>query len=96
MHSHTTAKLGGMTKELEELRAAATEVVSLRTSLAEAERSNKELDELYRKEQVLRKRYWNMMEDMKGKIRVYCRCRPMSESEIKRYVQQGCPLPQPC
>jgi Microtubule binding len=25
--------------------------------------------------QVLRKRYWNMMEDMKGKIRVFARCR---------------------
>ncbi len=34
--------------------------------------------------QVLRKKYYNMVEDMKGKIRVYCRVRPMSKSEIKR------------
>ena len=29
--------------------------------------------------QVLRKKYWNMMEDMKGKIRVYARCRPFAQ-----------------
>lgn len=26
----------------------------------------------------LRKKYWNMIEDMKGKIRVFARCRPMA------------------
>ena len=34
--------------------------------------------------QVLRKKYYNMVEDMKGKIRVYCRARPMSKSELDR------------
>jgi len=34
--------------------------------------------------QVLRKKYYNMVEDMKGKIRVYCRVRPMSSSELER------------
>lgn len=29
--------------------------------------------------QVLRKKYWNMMEDMKGKIRVFARCRPFAQ-----------------
>lgn len=37
------------------------------------------LDTQYREEQQLRKKYWNMMEDMKGKIRVYARCRPMAK-----------------
>jgi hypothetical protein len=41
-----------------------------------------ELDKLYRDEQVLRKKYWNMLEDMKGKIRVFARCRPMSDKEL--------------
>lgn len=36
-----------------------------------------ELEKLYKDEQVSRKRYFNMMEDMKGKIRVFCRVRPM-------------------
>ncbi|XP_052196753.1 kinesin-like protein KIN-14E [Diospyros lotus] len=41
-----------------------------------------ELEALYREEQVLRKRYFNTIEDMKGKIRVFCRLRPLSEKEI--------------
>lgn len=41
-----------------------------------------EMQALYKEEQVMRKRYFNMMEDMKGKIRVYCRLRPLSEKEI--------------
>jgi len=31
---------------------------------------------------MLRKKYYNMIEDMKGKIRVYCRVRPLSKSEL--------------
>jgi hypothetical protein len=38
--------------------------------------------------QALRKKYWNMMEDMKGKIRVYARCRPMARYEIERGCTQ--------
>lgn len=34
--------------------------------------------------QVLRKKYYNMVEDMKGKIRVYCRARPLSSTETGR------------
>jgi hypothetical protein len=34
--------------------------------------------------QVLRKKYYNMVEDMKGKIRVYCRARPLSGTETSR------------
>ncbi|KAL3845048.1 hypothetical protein ACJIZ3_002451 [Penstemon smallii] len=41
-----------------------------------------EMEALYKEELVLRKRYFNMIEDMKGKIRVYCRLRPLSEKEI--------------
>ncbi|KAK7406972.1 hypothetical protein VNO78_08609 [Psophocarpus tetragonolobus] len=41
-----------------------------------------EMELLYKEEQVLRKRYFNTIEDMKGKIRVYCRLRPLCEKEI--------------
>ncbi|KAL8038155.1 hypothetical protein ABFX02_11G085900 [Erythranthe guttata] len=41
-----------------------------------------ETEALYKEEQVMRKRYFNIIEDMKGKIRVYCRLRPLSEKEI--------------
>ena len=43
-----------------------------------------ELEKLYREEQLLRKRLHNAMEDMKGKIRVYCRVRPMLGFERER------------
>lgn len=44
----------------------------------------KVLGDNYNSERVLRKKYYNMVEDMKGKIRVYCRARPLSKSEIAR------------
>ncbi|XP_059440538.1 kinesin-like protein KIN-14E [Corylus avellana] len=40
-----------------------------------------ELEVLYKEEQVLRKRYFNTIEDMKGKVRVFCRLRPLNEKE---------------
>ncbi|XP_065179475.1 uncharacterized protein LOC135809954 [Sycon ciliatum] len=40
--------------------------------------------ENYNNERVLRKKYYNIIEDMKGKIRVYCRARPLSKSEKDR------------
>ena len=45
---------------------------------------NKTLTENYNSERILRKKYYNMVEDMKGKIRVYCRSRPLSRSELER------------
>eukprot|EP00983_Pelagomonas_calceolata_P012384 396843-Pelagomonas_calceolata.AAC.2 len=51
-----------------------------------------ELEKLYREEQVSRKRAFNMMEDLKGKIRVYCRVRPILNFEKGGYegVGYGC------
>ena len=40
-----------------------------------------ELDSLYRDEALARKKIHNAMEDMKGKIRVYCRVRPILQLE---------------
>ncbi|XP_071735356.1 kinesin-like protein KIN-14E isoform X1 [Rutidosis leptorrhynchoides] len=41
-----------------------------------------EYQALYKEELVLRKRYFNIIEDMKGKIRVYCRLRPLTPKEL--------------
>lgn len=41
-----------------------------------------EYQTLYKEELVLRKRYFNIIEDMKGKIRVYCRLRPLTPKEM--------------
>ena len=45
---------------------------------------NKIFAENFHSERILRKKYYNMVEDMKGKIRVYCRSRPLSRSELDR------------
>ena len=36
----------------------------------------------YKEEQVKRKKLLNELEDMKGKVRVYCRIRPFSKTEL--------------
>lgn len=77
-------KVGELERELEVLRAAAEEAKRLRVELDAANARMAELDKLYKDEQILRKRYYNIIEDMKGKIRVYCRARPMSTSELER------------
>ncbi|PNW82236.1 hypothetical protein CHLRE_06g278125v5 [Chlamydomonas reinhardtii] len=77
--------------ELEGTRADAAELEELRELKSDIERKEKqqaaiidqqakrleELEKLYKEEQITRKRYFNQMEDMKGKIRVFCRVRPM-------------------
>ena len=56
----------------------AQEALQLEATIKQNEEKIATLDNQYREEQQLRKKYWNMMEDMKGKIRVYARCRPMA------------------
>ena len=43
-----------------------------------------QLEKKYLKEQTLRRKYYNELEDLKGKIRVFCRVRPFSGSERAR------------
>lgn len=43
-----------------------------------------ELDRVYREEVVARKRAHNALQDAKGKIRVYCRVRPMLDFEAAK------------
>lgn len=45
---------------------------------------------------TLRKKYYNIIEDMKGKIRVYCRCRPMAAYEIERKCSPVVQFPDEC
>ncbi|KAK6127578.1 hypothetical protein DH2020_038696 [Rehmannia glutinosa] len=83
-------------KELSALQNNLRELEELREMKEDIDRKNEqtaailkmqgaqlaEMEALYKEEQVKRKRYFNMIEDMKGKIRVYCRLRPLSEKEI--------------
>ncbi|XP_078443913.1 kinesin-like calmodulin-binding protein (ZWICHEL) [Wolffia australiana] len=73
-------------KELEELRELKEDIDRKNEQTAAILKRQAEqitaLDTLYKEEQVLRKRYFNTIEDMKGKVRVYCRIRPPSEKEM--------------
>ncbi|KAB5534879.1 hypothetical protein DKX38_017965 [Salix brachista] len=73
-------------KELEELREMKEDIDRKNEQTAAILKMQAsqlaELEALYKEEQVLRKRYFNTIEDMKGKIRVFCRLRPLSEKEI--------------
>ncbi|XP_028399082.1 kinectin-like [Dendronephthya gigantea] len=74
-------KLGVAAKEGLE---AQEKVQGLTTEVKKLQEENKTLTENYNSERILRKKYYNMVEDMKGKIRVYCRSRPLSGSELER------------
>lgn len=75
-------------EELEELREMKEDIERKEKQQAmiienQAKRLD-ELEKLYKEEQLMRKKYFNMMEDMKGKIRVYCRVRPLLQFELDR------------
>lgn len=64
--------------------AAQEKVDDLTKEVKALREENKNLSDNYNSERILRKKYYNMIEDMKGKIRVYCRARPLSRSELER------------
>lgn len=89
------SKLAVKDADLCTLQSSLTELEELREMKADIDRKNEqtaailkmqaaqlaELEVLYKEEQSSRKRYFNIIEDMKGKIRVYCRLRPLSDKE---------------
>ncbi|XP_050695203.1 uncharacterized protein LOC126985012 isoform X1 [Eriocheir sinensis] len=68
-------------RELEDL---ALEKAALEDQYKRLLEENRVLAEDFNRERVLRKKYYNQVEEMKGKIRVFCRLRPVSESEARR------------
>lgn len=69
---------------------AAARVKVLESEAKRMMEENKVLTENYNSERVLRKKYYNMVEDMKGKIRVYCRARPLSKTELQKVSMEYC------
>ncbi|XP_069181334.1 uncharacterized protein [Procambarus clarkii] len=67
-----------LVQECEELT---TRQVVLEERFAKLADENRVLAEDFNRERVLRKKYYNQVEEMKGKIRVFCRVRPVSEAE---------------
>ncbi|XP_033749240.1 myosin-9-like [Pecten maximus] len=88
---NTANELKKVKVELDTLGMAAKEGVEAATKVKNLEKENKKLGEEnktltenYNSERVLRRKYFNIVEDMKGKIRVYCRARPLSGTEKER------------
>jgi Microtubule binding len=77
-------QVGGM----EGLKRRAAECGSLSTQLLQASKDNKLLSDQFKKESGLRRSYKNELEDLKGAIRVYARCRPMVSYERERGCKQ--------
>eukprot|EP00736_Rhodelphis_marinus_P002018 Rmarinus@m.10383 len=80
----------GTSKEIKELKEQAEQAQALQVELDAAKQEIKKgrkeyvaLEESYKEQVVLRKKLHNTIEDMKGKIRVYCRTRPMAQYEIE-------------
>ncbi|KAK9917170.1 hypothetical protein WJX75_001536 [Coccomyxa subellipsoidea] len=95
---NTQALLSEKEAALAEVEQASTELEELREMKEDVERRERaqatvienqakrldELETLYKEESIMRKKFFNMMEDMKGKIRVYARVRPMLSFEKER------------
>lgn len=71
--------------ELEQERANSSQIIKQqREHIADMEKK-------YKEETVLRKKYWNMIQEMKGKVRVYARVRPAiksGENEVLSYPDE--------
>lgn len=78
-----------MQKKAEKFSEQAAEAVTLKDKLVLVKQQLKEctaeFDQVstkYKEEQTKRKRLLNELEDLKGKVRVYCRIRPFSKREL--------------
>jgi len=60
------------------------EVDKLKTQLGQLKTDYTEMENKYKDSMTQRKKLHNIIEDIKGKIRVYCRVRPISQEEIKK------------
>ncbi|XP_051749425.1 uncharacterized protein si:dkey-96l17.6 [Ctenopharyngodon idella] len=71
----------------ETAKSVGQQLLLLQAELKQIKDENKKIIENYSAERTLRKKYYNMVEDMKGKIRVFCRIRPLTLAEQARRGQ---------
>ena len=69
---------------VEEGKRSCVAAAALGAELVELKVRYAEMEAGYKKEMTLRKKYYNIIEDMKGKIRVCCRVRPFNQIEIEK------------
>ncbi|XP_026176871.1 putative LOC110439812 homolog [Mastacembelus armatus] len=65
----------GTTCTTERMKSVGQQLLLLQDQLKQVKEENKNLIENYTTERTMRKKYYNMVEDTKGKIRVFCRIR---------------------
>lgn len=61
----------------------------LREQIVRLQKDNQQLVENYNAERILRKKYFNMVEDLKGKIRVYCRVKPLTNNDVNKNISSA-------
>ncbi|KAM7391576.1 hypothetical protein PAMP_022257 [Pampus punctatissimus] len=72
----------GIIRTKEGVKSVGQQLLLLQDQLKQVKEEKKKIVENYTSERTMRKKYYNMVEDMKGKIRVFCRIRPVSRTEI--------------
>ena len=77
-------KLKAEVAEIAMLRNKAEHAIEIDNALKVKTAEYDLLSEQFKKETALRKKYKNELEDLKGAIRVYARCRPMAKYEIEK------------
>lgn len=82
-------KYKDMTTEMAELRDKAARCMEVEATLADKLSELDVLQDQFKKETALRKKYKNELEDLKGAIRVYARMRPMAKYELERGCKQA-------
>merc|ERR1711974_291568 len=80
----SSVEIKNLQSKVEQLDKTKKELTDAHASVKALQTSNVELTDKYTKEMLLRKKYYNQIEDMKGKVRVYCRARPLSKTELNR------------
>ncbi|CAJ1067961.1 kinesin-like protein KIN-14I [Xyrichtys novacula] len=72
----------GTSRAADGVKSVGQQLLLLQDQLKQIKEEKKKIIENYTTERTLRKKYYNMVEDMKGKIRVFCRIRPVSRTEV--------------
>ncbi|CAB1432226.1 unnamed protein product [Pleuronectes platessa] len=71
----------GTIRTAEGVKSVGQQLVLMQDQLKQMKEEHKKIIENYSSERTMRMKYYNMVEDMKGKIRVLCRIRPPSRIE---------------
>jgi predicted nucleic acid-binding Zn-ribbon protein len=80
-----------MEAKIKDLEKAVGDTLKMKGELEELKKENEKakndcevLSNKFKEEQKKRKELHNQLEDMKGAIRLFCRIRPLSQSELER------------